>query len=136
MRYSGVIPTNVLRLMSSEERRKLGKAGVLPEEGLAKEEVRRERDLQNQIRSLLSLRGIVFYQARMDRRTTGTIGWPDFSFAVNGRAMAWECKLPGKDLDPEQKRVIAQMEANGWLVLIVRSLAFAKDALDELTRRC
>lgn len=131
MRYSGVIPTNVLRLMPPEERARLGKAGVLPEEALANAEIRLERDLQIRLRALLGLRGIAYQQSRMDKKTTGTVGWPDFTFAVNGRPVAWECKLPGKDLDEDQVRVIEQMKANGWDVRVIRSVEQAMGHLRE-----
>jgi hypothetical protein len=118
--------------MPAEERARLGKAGVLPEEALAKQEIRLEKELQGHLADLLRLREIEFFRQRMDRATTGTVGWPDFTFAVNGRPVAWECKLPGKDLDPDQVKVIDRMRGNGWDVRVIRSVNEGIAHLDSL----
>jgi hypothetical protein len=95
----------------------------------AKEEVKSERQLQEQICALLRNRGIVFQRSRMDRKTTGTVGWPDISFAFNGIPHAWEIKTATGKLSEEQSRCIEAMRKNGWNVQIIRSLDVALNKL-------
>jgi hypothetical protein len=132
VKVKGLIPPNILRLMPSEERRQLGKAGELPEEALARAKVRVERDLQYMLASLLNLRGIAFMRQRMDKKATGTIGWPDFTFAVDGRAVAWEVKLPGEKPTAEQEEMHQRMRANGWTVEVITSVDQARSELERV----
>ena len=118
-----MIPSeNILRCMSPEERKKLGKAGLTAAECTQIAEAKSERDLQNQIANWLRLHGYAFYVAAMNKKTTGPVGWPDFTFAVNGRACALEVKFGSRKPDPAQWECMAAMMENGWRVEVVRSL--------------
>lgn len=98
-----------------------------------------ERKLHKDIQQLLNLKGIVFFEQRMDKRSRGPKGWPDFVFTVhrNGDptlqpiAKGWECKTGTGKLSSEQVKMIEQMECppNGWNVTVIRSL---QEAIDEL----
>lgn len=105
----------------------------------SKEEIKSEKQLQEQIASLLRNRGIVFQRSRMDRKTTGTVGIPDFLFALRtypgqqfGRPCAFEVKMPTGKLSDEQARCIARMTDNGWDVRIIHSVSEALQALNEM----
>ena len=78
-----------------------------------------EKQLQRLCELELSRCGIEFlhmsYRAREKR------GWPDLTFCVVGRPFAIELKTATGQLSQDQRQVLAAMEANGWLVRIVRS---------------
>lgn len=132
----GALNDNMLRLMNPEDRKSLGlrtKAEVL-----ARGIIKAERDLQKQIASLLGLREIVYCWHRMDRKSHATPGWPDFTFSVRMGVMqipcAWECKLPGKELEPHQAKLKQQMTTwpNGWRYRTIHCLDEAITELKEL----
>jgi hypothetical protein len=127
-----ILPDNILTHMAAKDRKSLGKAGMTREESITAMEIRSERDLQNQIASYLYHKRIWFHRTRMDKKTTGPVGTPDFIFAVNGRPIAWEVKLPGKELSFDQASVMAEMFGNSWCCATVRSVAEAKHLLDGL----
>lgn len=68
----------------------------------------------------------------MDRKTTGKKGWPDFTFAVNGRACVIEVKVADNKLTEEQERILAGLYRNGWHVGVVRSLQEVKEFLQKV----
>jgi hypothetical protein len=142
-----VLPESFLRCMRPKDRAELGRAGQLQVEVDAKAEVKSERDLQRLIDQYLRLRGVVPIRSRMDRKTSNNVGTPDFLFAVRGRrwdggdqrvietvACAFEVKLPGKKLDPEQEkmRVAMTKPPNGWHYHVVHSVEEVKAILDRI----
>ncbi len=118
-----ILPNHILEKMSPEDRAKLGKAGMTIAEAIQKAINKSEGDLQKQISNWLDLHDIAFYRAAMHKKTTGRVGWPDFTFAINGRACAIEAKFDHGDTSDEQKKTIAAMRTNGWCVAVVRSLS-------------
>lgn len=116
------IPDNILKCMSKTFRDQLGKAGMTTAEALIRENLRLEKDIHKDISNYLRLKGIAFRHDRTDKRTTGTIGWPDFTFALKGKAIGVEVKRVGHGLSPEQRSCMAAMEANGWTTFIVSSV--------------
>lgn len=121
-RFKGVLPDSVLRKMNPEDRKTLGKAGITMAEAAAQQEAKRERQLHDQIENWLRLRGITYRHDRMDKRTTCRKGWPDFSFAIHGRATALEVKRPGEMPTEEQVECMAGLSRDGWSVAVVCSL--------------
>lgn len=93
---------------------------------------RSEKDLHKEIRQLLNLHGIPFCEARMDRKSSITIGWPDVTFARDGVPVAWELKFLGS-LSPEQVSVKERMEKHGWRYRVIRSQEQAIQHLKELS---
>lgn len=134
MGYKGVIPDAMLRRMPAAERAAMGKAWQTYEQGLAKLAAREEKELQRQVAALLRMHGIEANIARMDRRTTNVVGWPDATFAAHGKAVAFEMKRPGESLRPEQEQVRAKLvaEPNGWRYYVIHTVAEAVAALREL----
>lgn len=110
----------------------MGKAGLTSEEANAKQDAESERELQDNVSRLLKLRGIWFFRQRMDKRTRGTVGTPDFLFALKGYPCAFEVKMPGKESTLEQEATHVAMTANGWRVWIIHSERAAIDVLNEL----
>jgi hypothetical protein len=89
-----------------------------------------ERELQRQIANWLRLHGIWFTQSRMDRRTSNTVGTPDFIFCYRGRFVAWEVKCPwSRALRPEQQKAADAIVAAGGEWRLVTSLVEAKGHL-------
>lgn len=125
-----VLPENILKCMDKPQRSKLGKAGMTRDEVIQKQTLKNEAELQNQIASYLRLKGIAFSRSRMDKRSTTTLGWPDFIFCINRKPLAFECKMPGGKLKPEQLKCHEQMISNGWDVYIVTSFQHAKKLMD------
>lgn len=127
------LPNHVLRLMSKDDRKALGKAGVTSEEAADKAQARSEKELQDQIEQFLRMRGVKWIvRSRMDRKTTNQKGNPDFLFVYHGTPMAWEAKLPGESLRVEQHQAAVNMLQDGWHWRVITDLSEAKETLDDL----
>jgi hypothetical protein len=127
------LPEHILRMIDFAERQKLGREFRTFEEMQLAAERYTERKLHAQIRNLLSLNALIFFESRMDRRTTQRKGAPDFLFAKNGVPVAWECKTGKSKLRPEQEEMLEAMKKNGWHTKVIRSLQEAADDLREIT---
>jgi hypothetical protein len=140
------LPEKVLQMIDPAEREKLGKGFRTRAEISSKVEAYNERQLHAQIRQLLNLKGIVYHESRMDKRSHSTVGWPDFTFAVFSATphksdptnklyvaipCAWEIKVGDTKLRPEQSEMFWKLQKmpNAWRVKVIRSL---KEAADEL----
>jgi hypothetical protein len=137
-------------MLDHAERKRLGKDFRLMSEINQDNEHRSERDLHAQVENLLRLKGIVWFSQRMDRKSRGIKGWPDYVFAVfllptasktdpvgNVRTpvpVAWELKLPGKKLSPEQEELMRRMTSgvNAWHYRVIHTLQEAADDLRSL----
>lgn len=127
------LPDNVKRCMADADRKPLGKAGMTQPEADAKFTARREKEIQENIAGLLRHRNITFFRQRMDRKTTGQIGWPDFTFAIKGHACACEVKTPDGVISPEQQEMLTRLMAEGWAVCVVRSEALFLAWINTIT---
>jgi len=108
--------------MPIETRKALGKGAMTMPEIEVKAALKSEKELHRQFENYLRLVELPFGTARMDRKSTFTEGWPDYTLVIKGRAIFIECKMPGKDLEPEQQRVCALLAAMGAYVRICESL--------------
>ena len=76
-----LLPDNILKRISTSDRKAMGKAGLTSEEAALASDVRSERALQRLINSELTRRQgdgqLVYNWSRMDKKTTCKIGWPD-----------------------------------------------------------
>ena len=88
---------------------------------LTKEEIKSEKQLQDQIVGFLERNNTVVIRSRTDKATTTAVGTPDLLFALKGRAIAYEVKLPGKKPTKEQSEMMLKMSGNGWLCYVVES---------------
>src|SRR4030095_14831396 len=116
-----ILPEHVLKCVSPEDRKKLGKAGLTAAEACDKGLARAERELQSEIVQYLHLQGIEVLWFRSDKRTRATIGWPDISFCKDGVPWGIEVKTDAGRVRPEQYETMRKMGLNGWQVAIVRS---------------
>jgi hypothetical protein len=149
MKLKFPLPDHVLKMIEPSERQKLGKGFLTMDEVTAKAEAYNERKLHAQIRNLLNLKGIIFVESRMDKKTTTIKGIPDFIFAVllnkpnkidptNVTCVpipcAWEIKVGNAKVTPEQSEMLwkLQKEPNAWRVKVIRSLQEAADELKQL----
>ena len=129
------VPGNILGCMSEADQRRFSRTGKTPAEAREHAVAKDERELQKQIANWLRLRGIWFTQSRMDRRTSNTVGTPDFIFCHRGRFVAWEVKCPwSRALRPEQQKAADAIVAAGGEWRLVTSLAEAKGHLGDLDR--
>jgi hypothetical protein len=91
-----------------------------PEDHLrSKDEVKTEKILQEQIVGFLERNNVVVIRSRMDRKTSTNVGTPDLLFSLNGKAIAFEVKLPGHKPTKEQTDMMQRMTRNGWLCEVV-----------------
>lgn len=125
-----VLPENILKRMRPEDRKPLGKAGRTYEECTAQASIKLERELHKLISNELLRRGIFAVHSRTDKRTTNAVGVPDFIFAIGGRPIAVEVKMPKGVLSGEQLAVMNQMKATGWNYFVVRSFDDLRLVLD------
>lgn len=132
MKITGLIPDNILKLMPKEERARLGISGVTKEEAQHSFEIKNERELQKLIRNELLRRDIPHSWSRTDKRTTNVVGWPDFTFPINGYYGFIEVKYSGGQLSKEQEKVIESLIANGAKGVVARDFNSAKEFLDTL----
>jgi hypothetical protein len=55
---------------------------------------------------------------RMDKRTCGTVGWPDYEVFHKGKTLFLEFKVLGGKLSSEQETMIERLTAQGFIVAI------------------
>lgn len=131
---SVILPNHILEKMSPQDRAKLGRAGMTIAEAIDKAVVKSERDSQNLFAGWLRSNEIVFNQDAMNRKRTGTEGWPDFTFCIRkqwgGQFCAVEFKHGAGVLSPAQIACIVALRKDGALVAVAHSvqeaIAFVK----------
>jgi hypothetical protein len=85
----------------------------------SKQDLKLERDLQNQIASSIGRDDVVVIHARTDKKSTIAKDLPDLMFVVKGKPVAFECKRPGEKATAAQLRMHERMRKNGWTVHVV-----------------
>ena len=124
--------TDKMRAMLPQDAKKdLGAHGMTLEEVLGKRAVKTEREIHEQIGQWLNSKGVVYQHERMDKKTRGKVGWPDFTFSwvgsLSGIPLAFpvavEVKRPGEQPTQDQYRMHDRMSKNGWTVFVVHSFA-------------
>lgn len=95
-----------------------------------------EKHLQQQLFALLHRRGHLPKVQRMDRKSNITVGHTDISFEVYGKSCHWEVKMPGKNPEPAQEKMMTglQSDPNCAHVRVIRSYREGLDDLNELHR--
>jgi hypothetical protein len=127
-----MIPDNILKCMSADDRARLGKAGVTADEAQRKYADGEEKELQKHVGQLLTQRGVTcFLNPPMHKRSQLPEGWPDFTFCWQGRACAVECKTEKGIVKQEQWETLDTMNLEGWRVAVVRSMNGMKHFLDD-----
>lgn len=128
-----ILPDNILRCMDPKDRPK-GPAGMTARECIEVAEATSEKQLQNQLYSLLYRRGHRPRMQRMDRRSNIALGMPDIAFEFHGQSVLWEVKLPGRNPTAEQEKCHRELEAapNEAIVQVIRSYREGLDSLAGL----
>lgn len=73
-----------------------------------------EKEMHRQFGQWLNQKGMIFREDRMDKPTTGPVGWPDFTICHNGKTVFVEMKTPGKMPTEEQRCYRARLESAGF----------------------
>lgn len=126
-----ILPENILRLMSQADRKRYAAGQLTAEEAITRANHRSEKLEQTALENWLRREGwpyyqLKFYRARMDKRTTGPAGWPDFTIIREGRVLLGEMKVAGRKLTIEQQVTHDEFLAGGTQVQIWESYEQAK----------
>ena len=89
-------------------------------------EHRLEKQEQQRLCGWLRLHAISFDQDRMDKRRTGTRGWPDFAIVHQGRVLLGELKRHGHKPSPAQQKRFGELFHNGTEVQLWHSFEEAR----------
>lgn len=117
-----MIPENILKLMSSKDRKALGKMGITAEEAKNKYLIREELDHQKQLCAYLDQKGIMYMHARTDKRSTINKGHPDFAIYCGQKVLFIECKSSVGKLSKDQEEWFKKAEQNRLMTCVSRSL--------------
>lgn len=129
---SPVLPDHVLRLMSPEDRAKLGKAGQTAAEAREKFDARLERTMHDEFERWLGLHRDKLYwdHSRMDRATSNRVGHPDFVIQRAGRVLNIEFKVLGAPIRTKQIEVHEWIARTGGCVHV----CYATEEAIKVTR--
>jgi hypothetical protein len=97
-----------------------------------KEDLKSEKQLQDQLAGFLERNNIVVVRSRMDKKTGTAVGIPDLLFALRGRAVAFECKLPGKKQTKDQLEMMSKMMVNGWRCYVIEGYDKGVETINKL----
>jgi hypothetical protein len=115
--------------MSPKDRAPMGKGGRTMAEANAVADSKSERELQRLLGEYLRKWGIPYNVSRFDKKTTGTPGWPDFTFPFKGKFYALECKSEEGKLSEDQENCERAIKANGGEYHVIRKLQQVKELL-------
>jgi hypothetical protein len=121
-----IVPENIARLMSPEDRQKHGIKTA--EESMVEGIAKLEKDEHQVYLDWGKRNDLPIRHDRTDKRVTGTVGWPDTLLVYGGMVLMMEFKLYGNKLSQAQKEVHAQLDRSGTNVIVVHSA-------DEAIRR-
>lgn len=96
---------------------------------LTKLESEDESVLQNDCENSLNYRTIAFMH--MSIRAREKKGWPDLTFALQGRPIAVELKSSTGKLSQDQIDMLTRMKQDGWEVYVIRSHEVFLDLLSS-----
>lgn len=119
--------------MGAADRKNIAPGQSTLPEAVSRSAVKEEKKLQGLIVSFLRINDVEVLWHRTDKRSHATVGWPDITFAINGKAIAWEVKLPGRKAEEHQTLLHEAMRRNGWDVEIIYGLEQARTRYGTLT---
>lgn len=129
---SQAIPNHILKLMPKEARPK-SVAGMTHDELKDHNTVKLEKNIHDDIISYLRRNYIPFDHSRMDRKSTNTVGQPDFAIYIHNRVLFLEVKCSNGKLSEEQIKRHAELEAYGNKIEVVYSYDEARIKILEFT---
>lgn len=107
------------------------KAAPVSPEVIDAADAKAEMEIQGEIAAYLRLHDIHFIRPDGRKKSPLPPGWSDFSFSykpahwpetAHGVPVALEVKTPTGKLSPDQVAMHPKLAANGWCVVIVRSV--------------
>jgi hypothetical protein len=97
--------------------------------------VDRERELHDDIEAYCLSMGWLYRHDRMDKPTTGQVGWPDFVIFMPDRKVCFiECKKRGGKATTAQLAKLAHARKLGFVAEIVDNKPDAIQAMDKARR--
>jgi hypothetical protein len=118
-----VVPENIAKRMSPEDREKYGVKTAA--EIAAEAEIKLERDLHNKFISFLNRSELGYYHADTSRKSTITSGLPDFGVFRGSRIVFIEFKVGKNTLSEVQKKRIGIMLTDNNTVHVCHGYAEA-----------
>ena len=120
-----LVPPNIARLMSPEDRKTHGI--LTPEEESAQANLTLEREIHHQFGSWLYRHGFEdYYHSDPVRRPTIKAGLPDFGIYKDSRIIWVEFKVPPNGLTQSQEECFERMGKNGNIIMIANSSSEAE----------
>lgn len=119
--------------MSPVDRKSVAPGQSTAPEVASRSVIKLEKQLQGLIYNFLRVNDVEVCWHRTDKKSGATVGWPDLTFAIHGRAVAWEVKLPGRKPEQHQAALHERMKANGWAVEVMFTLEQAITRYGTLT---
>lgn len=119
-------------LMSAKQRGALRMAAMTADEAQERFQAGQEKELQKLISNFLNLNEIYFETDRMDRKTSGAKGRPDFRICYRGRWLSVECKADKGRLSKEQTATLERIRKSGGIVIVAFGLEAVRRALREI----
>jgi hypothetical protein len=130
VKLPAVLSPGFVRALPESERKRLGKAGLTPEQCRATFIRGQEIELQKLVANWLNLHSIYYEWDRTDKRTSGKRGRADFRICVPGGFwLSAECKAAGESLSPEQATQAARLRNSGGQFVVVYSLGDLIEAI-------
>lgn len=108
------------------------KAAPIAPEVIDAADAKAEMEIQGEIASYLRLHDVVFIRPDMRKKSPLPTGWGDFTFSYRGIPVILEVKTPAGKLSPDQVAMHLKLAANGWRVVIVRSVTDVKTLFREM----
>jgi Holliday junction resolvase len=131
MRLPAVLSEGFLRALSAEERKKLGRSGVMAREAQSKYAAGQERELKKDVLNELNRRGAWVFHQPMSKRTRGRLGVPDILCCYKGKFLALELKTGSEALTPGQVTEAVRLEKSGGKFVVCHSLKEVIKAVRE-----
>lgn len=132
MGFSGPLPSHVLALMTPQDRKPLGKAGMTSDEARDKQIEKDEATCQGEIAQYLRLHSIQFIRPDMRKKSPLPEGWPDFTFAYKGVPLALEVKVWGEKPRATQVAMHDALKKDGWRVEVINGVPDVQRIMREI----
>jgi Nuclease-related domain len=91
-----------------------------------------ERKFQAEVANYLVLHRIYFRKDRMDKKTRGKQGEPDFIVCYRGRFLGIECKTIAGKMSGEQVKAMADIIRSGGSFCMAKSLSDVQGVLRQI----
>jgi hypothetical protein len=98
-----IYPDKMLKMMSEEDRAKLGASGFTSAEAQSKYAARNEKQMHSVVSGWLKVNGYHYVHSSFGRKSTNAAGTPDFTILFGGRGCFLELKDKGGKLMPDQE---------------------------------